>query len=406
MKQGFGKLKSLREAIEIMGSLVSETGDEEMPLKDALNRIAARDIVSSIDVPHFQKSAMDGFAVMAADTFGASQTKPKMFKIVDSVTAGVLSKKEFSIGECIEVTTGAPLPKNSDAVVMVEYAEKENNNISVYRPCTPGENTIGLGSDIKKGSVVIKKGTILNPARLGVLSAIGMTKVAVKRKPLLAYFSSGNEIQAPGSNLGPGTIYDINSTTMASAIKGHGCELLDLGLVRDNVSKIKDAILAGVTGADMVMLSGGSSLGGEDFMLAAVEELGEVLVHGIAVKPGKPVLVGNVKGKLVLGLPGYPTSALSNFYILAVPLIRKMLGVEEKKVFIEKKLARKIASTIGRYEFMAVKIDGDLAVPVMKGSSSITTLADADGFLEIDENTEVLNKGDIVKVRLFESCFY
>jgi len=203
-----------------------------------------------------------------------------------------------------------------------------------------------------------------------------------------------------GSKLTGGKIYDINSKTIINAIKENNCNVLDLGVVDDDLDLIKETIEKGMD-ADIILLSGGSSLGGEDFMVQAVAETGKVLVHGIAVKPGKPVLIGTVKDKVVLGLPGYPTSALSNFYILVVPIIYNMLGSSKEYNYVEKKLSRKIASTIGRYEFMAVKVEEDYAVPVMKGSSSITTMTKSNGFLEIDENTEVLNKDDLVKVRLF-----
>ncbi len=184
------------------------------------------------------------------------------------------------------------------------------------------------------------------------------------------------------------------------SLKENNCDVLDLGIIEDNKELIKKAISNGLK-ADFVLLSGGSSLGGEDFMVEAVNELGSVLIHGIAVKPGKPVLVGKVKDKLVLGLPGYPTSALSNFYILVLPIINKMLGTKPEVKTVEAKLSRKIVSTIGRYEFMAVKLENNKAIPVMKGSSSITTLSEADGFIEIGENTEVMEKGSIVIVRLF-----
>lgn len=404
-KQGFGKLASLSEALNILNSLVKKKSAEKIPLSGALHRTLAEDITSPISVPHFVKSAMDGFAVIAEDTFTASQTNPKQLEIIDSITAGVISKKQLSKGKCIEITTGAPLPKGADAVVMVEYTEKTTSKgskkLTVYKGCPPGDNTIKLGSDVKKGSVVLNKGIKLNPRLIGVLSAIGITKVPVYKKPVVAYFSTGSEIVQPGSELVGGKVYDINSATITNVIVEQNCDLIDLGLVEDDLKKIKKAVIEGTQKADFVLFSGGSSLGGEDFMVQAVAELGEVLVHGIAVKPGKPVLIGKVKGKLVLGLPGYPTSALSSFYILVVPLLHRMIGMDKKDIFVNKKLSRKIASTIGRYEFLAVKVDGEYAVPVMKGSSSITTLSESDGFLEIDENTEVLNKNEIVKVRLF-----
>ncbi|MFH1916133.1 MAG: gephyrin-like molybdotransferase Glp [Nanoarchaeota archaeon] len=399
-KPGFGKLASLQEARKVIFSLIQETADETILLEDALHRVVAGDVVSEIDVPHFRKAAMDGFAVIAEDTFGASNTNPKQLEILDSITAGMVSKKELGKGCCIEITTGAALPRNATAEVMVEHTEREGKALTLYKSAAPGENVISIGSDIKKGSIVLKKGTMLTPPIIGVLSAIGTTKVVVKKRPVIAYFSTGNEIVAPGEQLQEGKIYDINSATITQAIRANHCELVNLGVIKDDLEEIKSAVLQAVEKADLVLLSGGSSLGGEDFMVQAVAEIGEVLIHGIAVKPGKPVLIGKVKGKSVIGLPGYPTSALSNFYILIVPVIGQMLGFAEEKNIVQKRLSRKISSTIGRYEFLAVRVEGDYAVPVMKGSSAITTLSESDGFLGIDENTEVLEKDSVVEVIL------
>lgn len=403
MKQGFGKLASLEEAKEIVFSLIREKDDEITNLDHSLNRVLAGDIIAKIDVPHFKKSAMDGFAVKAKDIFNASNINPGKLQIIDTVTAGIIPKKEIKDNECIAITTGAPFPKGADSILKVEFTETENNELTIYKAVVPGENVINIGSDIKKGSLIAKKGSVINPRILGAIASQGIYEIKVKKKPLIAYFSTGNEILAAGRTLEQGKVYDINSKTIIAAIKENNCDLVDLGIVQDDKELIKETIKKGLK-ADFILLSGGSSLGEKDFMVDAVNELGKVLVHGIAVKPGKPVLIGEIKNRLILGLPGYPTSALSNFYILVVPIIHKMLGIKQKiasQFFVKAKLARKIVSTIGRYEFMAVKLENDKAIPVMKGSSSITTLAEADGFIEIDENTEVMEKDSLVKVRLF-----
>lgn len=400
MKQGFGKLAGLREAREIIFNLVKEKDSETIHIDDSLNRVLAEDIIARIDVPNFKKSAMDGFAVKATNTFSASDNNSKKLEIIDTVTAGIISKKEIKDNECIAITTGAPSPNGADAVLKVEFTETKNNELTIYKAVAPGENIINIGSDIKKDSTIAKKGSIINPRIIGAIASQGITEIKVKKKPLIAYFSTGNEILKSGTELEPGKVYDINSKTIISAIKDNNGDVLDLGIVKDDKELIKETIRKGFE-ADFILLSGGSSLGEKDFMVESVNELGKVLVHGIAVKPGKPVLIGEINNKLILGLPGYPTSALSNFYILVVPIIHKMLGIEEKIKTIEAKLSRKIVSTVGRYEFMAIRLENKQAIPVMKGSSSITTIAEADGFLEIDENTEVIEKDALVKVRLF-----
>ena len=404
-KEGFGKLASLTEAISVLESIVKKKGCESVLVLESLGRTLGKDVIAPLNVPEFEKSAMDGFAVIAKDTFVASQTKPITMLCTDSITAGVISQKVLEEGTCIEITTGAPVPKGADAVVMVEHTETESNKITIYKGLAPGDNIIKIGSDIKKDSLVVKKGTRIDARIIGVLSALGITNIPVVIKPIIAYFSTGNEITPLGKPLEPGKIYDINSATIINAVKEQDCEVLDLGLIPDDLDAICKAIKEGTEKSDFLILSGGSSLGGEDFMLEAVAKMGEVHIHGIAVKPGKPVLIGTVNKTLVLGLPGYPTSALSNFYILVVPLINSIFGRATNINFVEAKLSRKISSTIGRYEFLAVKTEesnGELiATPVMKGSSSITTLAEANGFLEIDENTEVVNKNDSVRVRRF-----
>ena len=403
--QGFGKLVSLLDALAILNDIAPEISNEQIRLEHSLYRVLAEDIISDSDVPHFRKSAMDGFAVSASETFGATNTNPKTLRIVDSVVAGVISKKKLGAGECIEITTGAPMPEDADAVVMVEYTEREDDIISVYKGTAPWENVIQIGSDVKKGSLVLKRGTRLGPRFTGVLAALGRKNICVKKIPRIGVLSTGDEIVSLEEQQVKGKVFDINSRTLIDSVKEIHCLPVDLGLVGDDGDLLKKKILEGMEKSDIVIISGGSSLGTEDLTRSVVEELGKVLVHGIAVKPGKPVIIGQIKGKVFVGLPGYPTSALSDFHILVKPAVLAMQGVEEQQNFVKARLARKVVSTIGRYEFLAVKLEtgeeGLTAVPVLKGSSSITTLSGANGFVEIDENTEVLNKEAWVKVGLF-----
>jgi molybdopterin molybdotransferase len=234
---------------------------------------------------------------------------------------------------------------------------------------------------------------------------LGRKNVLVKKIPRVGMLSTGDEIVGLDEELVEGKVFDINSRTLIDSIKEMHCLPVDLGVAGDDKELLKKKILEGVEKSDIMIISGGSSLGTEDLTRSVVEDLGKVLVHGIAVKPGKPVIIGQIRGKVFVGLPGYPTSALSDFHILVKPAVKAMLGMEEPRNFVKANLARKVVSTVGRYEFLAVKLEtgeeGLTAVPVMKGSSSITTLSSADGFVEIDENTEVLNKGSLVKVGLF-----
>ncbi|MCJ7581448.1 MAG: molybdopterin-binding protein, partial [Candidatus Aminicenantes bacterium] len=290
--QGFGKLTSLKEARAILADIVTKIPNELIPLEKALYRILAEDIISELDVPNFRKSAMDGFAVIASDTFGAGNTNSKTLRIVDSVVAGKVSRTILKTGACIEITTGAPLPEGADAVVMIEYTEKEGADLFVNKSVAPWDNVIQIGSDVKKGSLVLKKGTCLGPRFTGVLAALGRKNVLVKKVPRVGMLSTGNEIVSLDEDLVEGKVFDINSRTLIDSIKEMHCLPVDLGVVGDDEELLKKKILEGVEKSDIMIISGGSSLGSEDLTHSVVEDLGKVLVHGIAVKPGKPVIIG------------------------------------------------------------------------------------------------------------------
>ena len=405
-KEGFGKLVSLDAAKEILFSLSKEVDAEKVSIDDALGRVLAEDIAASVDVPPFAKSAMDGYAVIASDTFGASNTQHKILKQIGQVYPGDFPDEKVGESTCFEIATGAPIPEGADAVLMVEYTEKNDDEITIYRAVAPGENVIKAGSDIKSGTKVLEKGVILNPRLSAVLAATGISEVPVKRKPIVAVCSTGNELVRAPEKLGKGQIYETNARSLIDGLREIQCEPLDLGIAVDDKDDLRAKIIDAVQNADIVLLTGGSSMGATDLLVEVLSELGEVIVHGIAVKPGKPTIISKVNDKIVFGLPGHPASALSNFYILVKPLIYQMLGTEKPAdIVVEAKITRKIASTIGRYEFLAVRTyenAGELfAEPVLKGSSAITTLANASGFVEIDENVEVVEKHNIVKVKLF-----
>ncbi len=405
-KEGFGKLLSLNETKELILPHIQEIGVEKIDIALVLNRILAEDIIAPIDVPHFKKSAMDGFAVIASDTFGANNTTPKEFILKDSIFPGDIPSCPIKTRECLEIATGAAMPEGADAVVMVEYTEKSQDRVTIYKTVAPDENVIGIGSDIKQGTQLLSKGTILKPKLTALLSAIGLSKVCVKIRPRIGVLSTGNELIRPNETLHLGKVYDINSRGLIDAILEHYCTPVGLGIAKDDKEELKAKVMAGIKQSDLLLVSGSSSLGATDILVDVIESSGQVLAHGIAVKPGKPTVFGKIKEKLIVGLPGHPTSCLSNLYILIVPILEKMLGCQiSKQGRLDAHLTRKVVSTVGRYEFLSVKIvhqkGGVFAEPLMKGSSAITTLANADGFIEIHENVEILEKGEKVKVKLF-----
>ncbi len=401
MKEGFGNVTSLHRALEVILAGVDKTKSDVIGIDGACGRVLAEGIVAKIDIPHFNRAAMDGYAVQAKDTFGASDTHPAKLRITNSISAGSAAKKRVATKKCAGIATGAPMPAGADAVVMVEYTQEAGAFVNIYRPVAPGENVVLRGSDIKKGSCVLSAGTILEPAHTGVLAALGLGKVWVLKKPLVSVLSTGNELVHAGSRLGAASVYDVNSRTLVDSCRKYGCETLFLGIVKDNRRGLEKKVLDAVKSSDLVLISGGSSLGSGDYLAEVLSKSGELLIHGIAVKPGKPTVIGKVSGKLVVGLPGYPTSALSNFHILILPAIAKMRGIAIEKKSVRARLSRKIVSAIGRYQFLPVRLKDGQAEPVLKGSGAITTLSAADGFVEIPDSVEVLEKGQEVIVSLF-----
>lgn len=404
LKPGFGRLATLSQLFDILDAHPINLEAETIPLSDGLHRVLASDIRAGIDVPHFAKAAMDGYAVIAADTFASTDAAPKTLEVVATVMPGDPVAQSVAEGSCIEIGTGAPLPPGADAVVMVEYTEPDEDTpgrVRIRKGVAPRENVVEIGSDVTSGETVLLTGTYLEPRHLGVLAAIRQFSIDVYRRPRVALFSTGPEIVGEGGALEPGRIFDINSHTLKGALISDGCEVIDLGIVPDDPDALVSAIEKGLAEGDLVMLSGGSSLGGGDLVTEVFARTGEMLIHGVAVKPGKPVVVGVAQGKLMIGLPGYPMSALSDYYIFVRPHLRKTLGLRSGPAFLEATMARKHPSTVGRYEFLPVKLENGDAHPLTKGSSSITALASADGFVEIDENTEVVEKGERVRVRLF-----
>lgn len=410
LKPGFGRLATLGEVFDLLYSHLPHLGDETAEISEALHRVLAEDVVSAIDVPHFAKSGMDGYAVIASETYGATDGDPKVLEVIGSVWPGQIPDREVSPGTCFEIGTGALLPGGADAVVMVEYTEAEESRVRVRKVVAPRENLVEPGSDVAAGTKILVAGTLLEPRHLGVLAAVGRTYVEVVRRPRVALFSTGPEIVPAGETLRPGRIYDINSYTLRAALQSDGCDVIDMGIVDDDPKALDLAIAAAVGEGDLVLLSGGSSLGGGDLVVEAFRNAGKMILHGVAVKPGKPAVFGLARSKdargadvekVLIGLPGYPTSALSDYYIFVQPFLRRALGMTARPTVVEASLSRKHPSTVGRYEFLAVRLEGDEAVPLTKGSSAITTLADADGFVEIDENIEVIEKGQPVRVRLF-----
>jgi molybdenum cofactor synthesis domain-containing protein len=375
---------------------------ERIAIREANGRVLARATVSTYDVPPFDRAAMDGYAVVAEDTFGAGRYDPKVLRSVEKVYTGQVPTRAVGKGECTEIATGAPMPEGANAVVMVEETEKDaDGNVRVFTPVYPRQHVGRRAADIVAGQPLLGAGDVLNPSRIGALAATGVLDVEVFAKPRVAILSTGNEIVDPGQPLGPGQIYDINQFTLSTIIDAHGGIAVAGPTAPDSLPELKAAIAAAAA-EDIVVFSGGSSVGERDLIMDALQEVGEVIFHGIAVKPGKPTVFGKIGTKPVLGMPGYPTSCLSNAYMLLVPLLRRIARLAEyRPQVVRLPLSRRVVSTTGRHQFYTVRIEDGQATPAFKASGDITSMAHADGYIEIPAQIDIVEAGELVDVKLF-----
>ena len=375
---------------------------ERIPLHDANGRMLGEDVVSTADVPPFSRAAMDGYAVRAEDTTGATASAPRVLRCIDQVFTGQVPLQAVGPGQCIEVATGAPMPDGADAVVMVEETETDGSGLVRIRASAPPRQNIGpQGADIQRGQTVLRAATLLNASRVGALAALGLTEVVVYAKPRVAILSTGNEIVSPGAPLAPGQIYDINRFTLSAVVGDHGGIAVPFGTAVDSLDELM-RVVDRCLGEDLLVFSGGSSVGHRDLIMDVIAAKGEVLFHGIAVKPGKPTAFGRIDGKLVFGMPGYPTSCLSNAYILLAPTLRRIARLPSQAIrSVTLPLGARVASVPGRHQFYSVRIADGVAIPAFKASGDITSMSQADGYIEIPADVEAVEKGTLVEVTLF-----
>jgi molybdenum cofactor synthesis domain-containing protein len=395
-----GKLVSLEEALRICDRVSRPINRKErVPIWSALDRVIAEDIEAPIDVPPFTRSAMDGFAVRAGDVSGATERNPVVLSIIDKVFAGDTARRAVAQGRCVEIATGGMLPRGADSVVMVESTRRESKKkVAILTSVKKSEHVISIGDDIKKGAIVARKGEMLTPAKIGSITAIGVDSVTAYERPNIVVMPTGDEVVRPGEKLGPGQVYDVNTFTLKSAIQSFGGAVDVRLIVDDSKESLVDA-LESEKGADIIVFSGGSSVGERDMIADAVSEVGEVLFHGVSVKPGKPTLLGKVGDSVVLGMPGHPTSCLSNAYIFLEPMVRKIGRMPKMcRVIRKARLSSNVKLSSGRTTIFTVRVEGDRAIPAFKESSAITSMANADGYVIAPPGGETLRKGSIVEV--------
>ncbi len=410
MKKDFFRLTPPEEAIKIINQFPSVSEEEQLHIDQALGRVLSENIYAPSDMPGFYRATMDGYAVRAKDTFGASPTLPALLEIKGEVKMGEVPKIKIEEGQAAKISTGGMLPKGADGVVMIEYCHIiDEKTIEVEKAISPLENVMLPDDDVRKGDLVLKKGRRLRAQDIGALAGLGIEYTKVFRKPKIAIISTGDEVIPINQQPKPGQVRDINRFTLSCLCRIFGAEPIFLGICPDDFKFLKDSLENGLNIADSVWISGGSSVGVRDLTLKVFESINgfELLVHGIAVSPGKPTIIGRVGKKPVIGLPGQVSSAFIVAEVFMSKLIKVLSGEtsEEIPLEIEALMTRNVESATGREDYIRVKLikqeDNLLADPIIGKSGLISPLVEADGLVRIDMNKEGVYKGEKVKVILF-----
>jgi molybdopterin molybdotransferase len=402
--KGFQKLTLVDDALRTWLDVlqVKKCGERTVPLDEALNRVLAVDIVAKEDLPRFDKSAVDGYALKAEDTTGASQFKPVTFQIT--------ALEEVSAKQASQIWTGNPIPKGADAVEMIENTKKREGELEVWVPLALGGNVSKKGEDVKKGETVLKAGTRLKPYHLALLAAMGNSEVKVAEKPRIAILATGNELAEIGSKPAKNQIFDSNRIMLSAMCRELGAEPVNLGIAKDDMVEIAAKLKMALQNCDAVITTGGTSVGGLDLVPEVVNKTGKpgIVVHGLALRPAMPTALAVLEGKPVMVLSGNPVAAIIGFEVFARPLICKMLGMKqaEPRPTVNAVMTRKIAAALGRRTFVRVRVtqkNGEFfAEPVSaRGSAAISTMTRGNGFVIVPENREGVTEGEVVLVRLF-----
>ena len=402
--KGFQKLTLVDDALQKWFNVlqIKKPRETAMPLNEALNRVSVADVIAKEDLPRFDKSAVDGYAVKSQDTTGVSQFKPVTFQITES--------EEVGTKQAWQIWTGNPIPKGANAVVMIEHTKKTDGKLEVRIQVATGGNVSKKGEDVKKAEKILKAGTRLTPYHLALLAALGNSEVKVAEKPQVAILATGNELAEAGSKPSGNQIFDSNRVMLAAMCRELGAEPVDLGIAKDDSAKIAEKLKTGLRDCDAVITTGGTSVGGLDLVPDVVNNSGKpgVVVHGLALRPAMPTAVAALDGKPVVILSGNPVAAVIGFEVFARPLICKMLGMsrEEPRPTVNATMTRKVAGALGRRTFVRVRVtrkNGEfLAEPVSaRGSGAISTMTRGNGFVIVPENRGGVTEGEVVLVRLF-----
>jgi molybdopterin molybdotransferase len=404
--KGFQKLTRVEVALQTFFNNLNAQPTSIITIRtaDAFNRVLAEDITAKTDLPRFDRAAMDGYSVRAEDTFGATQYKPRLFQFTKE---DVLTQNQAK-----QVWTGNPLPRNANAVAMLEDTETTKAKLEVWTPLTPGENISKQGEDVQKGQTAIQAGTRLKPQHLGLIAALGETSLKIYEKPKVGIIATGNELAELGTRLQENQIYETNKLVLSALCLENGAEPLDLGIAKDDINDITEHLRNSLEKADLTLTSGGTSVGGVDLVPNAVNNLGKpgVVIHGIAMRPAMPTALAAINQKPLIILPGNPVAAIIGFEVFARPLLAKLQGLRhaEPRPTVLAEITRRTATTLGRRNYVRVHVynrNGKLyAEPISaKGSSILSTMTRSNGYVIAPENREGIEKGEIVKVQVFDT---
>jgi len=402
--KGFQKLTNTDEALRLwlLNLQFPKRKIVEVPLQEALGHVMAEDMFAGEALPRFDKSAVDGYAVVAKSTTGATQFKPVTFRVAEA--------EEITVKQARQIWTGNPIPQGADAVVMIENTKMRDGELEVWLPLVPGENVSKKGEDLQKGECVATAGTRLNPYHLGLLAALGYSQIGVVEKPRIAIIATGGELARAGTVRKENQIFESNQTMLSAMCQEFGAEPVGFGIAKDDIDEIAEKIRAGLRDCDAIITSGGTSVGGHDLVPDAVNKVGKpgVIFHGMAMRPGMPTAVAVVENKPVMILSGNPVAAVIGFEVFARPLLSRMLGMsrEEARPVLKAVMTRKVATALGRKTYVRVRVlqknDEFFAEPVStRGSGAISTMTRSNGFVVVPENREGVKEGELVTVRLF-----
>ncbi len=399
-------LTPLKEALNKIEKHKKTTKTETINLMEAHNRVLAEDIISYHNSPPFSKSAMDGYALIGENTFGASNNNHKTFKIIDFIGAGDFSQKTIHENEAIKIATGAPIPKGANAVIMEEYTTSKDDTLEIHSQVTPSENISPCGEDFKKGDTILEKGTFIRSQELGLIASAGYDEIKVYKKPSVKLLITGNELVNPTKELNPAKIINSNQYTIKSLIESSGAKVT-LDYAGDNFQTVKTKLEEASKEYDVIITTGGTAISKGDVVVDAVESLGELLFHGVAIRPGKPVGCGIINNTIVFTLSGQPVAAMTQFDIFARKYLINMQGLPFEYQITKRKSVMKIPSKLGRTDFIRTNADEKQAKHILnRGSGIIRSMVEANSYIIIDENKEGIQKNDYADVLFFNTMIW